>query len=190
MKWTDQRPSHWLTSFTGFSSARVASPTLLLYTRSSKTDANIKWMMNFQIRWIFQQLINRLSLPRVHAGPIVQLMYGCVLSQDNHMRGVYDFTVSGKHTLSLDYRNSAQWTAHTPQAVDVKKILDSFKLWNKSNQIYVQRDCVPRLKTFYRLSHQTIHRRGKECKERMITDKVPLQWYSVHSTGGHLTCYE
>ncbi|XP_031418699.1 hereditary hemochromatosis protein homolog [Clupea harengus] len=90
-------------------------------------------------------------------GPILQLMYGCELSQDNKMKGVYEFSVNGKYTLSLDHDNT-HWTTHLPQAKDIKKILDGFILWNKSNQIYMQRDCVPRLKQFYMHSVTTIHR--------------------------------
>ena len=98
------------------------------------------------------------------SGPILQLMYGCELSQDNKMKGVYEFSVNGKYTLSLDHDNT-HWTTHLPQAKDIKKILDGFILWNKSNQIYMQRDCVPRLKQFYMHSVTTIHRQGKVCEK-------------------------
>ncbi|XP_067227856.1 zinc-alpha-2-glycoprotein-like isoform X1 [Chanodichthys erythropterus] len=84
-------------------------------------------------------------------GPLIQLMYGCQLRDNGTSSGLYHFSVNGEYSLSMDM-DSPQWHSYLPHDLDVKNILDRFELWNHNNLIYIHRDCVPRLKKFYKHS--------------------------------------
>ncbi|KAJ8334455.1 hypothetical protein SKAU_G00400940 [Synaphobranchus kaupii] len=92
--------------------------------------------------------------------PILQLIYGCQLDEDGNQRGLYDFSVGGQHSLTLD-QESVSWTTYHPQAMGFKDILDGFKIWNRNNLMYIKQDCVPRLKKFYEHSKEMINRKDR-----------------------------
>lgn len=87
-------------------------------------------------------------------------MYGCQLRDNGTSSGLYHFSVNGEYSLSMDM-DSPQWHSYLPQDLDIKNILDRFELWNHNNLIYIHRDCVPRLKKFYKHSRTIIDQQGK-----------------------------
>lgn len=94
------------------------------------------------------------------SGPLLQLMYGCQLRENGTSSGLYHFSVNGEYGLSMDME-SPQWLSYLPQDLDIKNILDRFDLWNHNNLIYIHRDCVPRLKKFYKHSRTILDQQGK-----------------------------
>lgn len=87
-------------------------------------------------------------------------MYGCQLRDNGTSSGLYHFSVNGEYSLSMDM-DSPQWHSYLPQDLDIKNILDRFELWNHNNLIYIHRDCVPRLKKFYKHSRTILDQQGK-----------------------------
>ncbi|XP_057175110.1 hereditary hemochromatosis protein homolog isoform X1 [Triplophysa rosa] len=98
-------------------------------------------------------------------GPLIQLMYGCQLNHNETSSGLYHISVNGEYSLSMDM-DSPIWHSYLPQDLDIKNILNGFDLWNHNNLIYIHRDCVPRLKTFYIHSREIVEK--KVCPEAVI----------------------
>ncbi|XP_023684607.1 major histocompatibility complex class I-related gene protein-like isoform X3 [Paramormyrops kingsleyae] len=140
------------------SSSRMFSSPMKHHTSLSSVWTDLHACTAFKTEY-FRRFLNDANSTSGLNGPILQLMYGCRVTDEGKQANIYRFSVDGRYTFTLD-EEGMRWKTWDTYTANLKKILDSFQTWNLNNLKYLKQDCVPRLKKFYEYGKEIIHRKG------------------------------
>ncbi|XP_023684596.1 zinc-alpha-2-glycoprotein-like isoform X1 [Paramormyrops kingsleyae] len=141
------------------SSSRMFSSPMKHHTSLSSVWTDLHACTAFKTEY-FRRFLNDANSTSGLNGPILQLMYGCRVTDEGKQANIYRFSVDGRYTFTLD-EEGMRWKTWDTYTANLKKILDSFQTWNLNNLKYLKQDCVPRLKKFYEYGKEIIHRKER-----------------------------